>query len=100
MPWFLPLILGAMSAFGPLATDMYLPAFPAIATGLPASPAAVQRTLAAFFAGMSVAQLVYGPLADRIGRKPPLLAGLAIFTLASIGCALARHAAMLSWMRF
>ena len=50
-PWLLPVILGAMSAFGPLATDMYLPAFPAIAAGLPADPAAVQGTLAAFFAG-------------------------------------------------
>jgi len=100
MPWFLPLILGAMSAFGPLATDMYLPAFPAIAAGLPADPAAVQGTLAAFFAGMSVAQLVYGPLADRFGRKPPLLAGLVIFTAASIGCALTGDIGALAWLRF
>ncbi|MFZ4409083.1 MAG: multidrug effflux MFS transporter [Paracraurococcus sp.] len=99
-PWFLPIILGAMSAFGPLATDMYLPAFPAIAAGLPADPAAVQGTLAAFFAGMAVAQLVYGPLADRLGRRPPLLIGLAIFTLASIGCATTGEIGTLAWLRF
>jgi len=100
MPWLIVIVLGAMSAFGPLATDMYLPAFPAIATTLPADPASVQGTLAAFFAGMSLAQLVYGPAADRFGRKPPLLAGLAIFTLASIGCAVAHDIGALGWMRF
>src|SRR4051794_11793934 len=99
-PWLLPLILGAMSAFGPLATDMYLPAFPAIAAGLPADPAAVQGTLAAFFAGMAAAQLFYGPLADRLGRKPPLLLGLAIFTLASLGCAVTADIGTLTWLRF
>ena len=76
------LVLGAMSAFGPLATDMYLPAFPAIAAGLAADPAAVQKTLATFFAGMAIAQLVFGPLADRFGRRPPLLVGLGIFVRA------------------
>jgi DHA1 family bicyclomycin/chloramphenicol resistance-like MFS transporter len=96
----LPIILGAMSAFGPLATDMYLPAFPAIAAGLSADSAAVQATLAAFFAGMSVAQLVYGPLADRYGRRLPLLAGLAVFTLASLGCFFAGTIEQLGWLRF
>lgn len=99
-PWFLPLILGAMSAFGPLATDMYLPAFPAIATGLQTDPAAVQGTLAAFFAGMAAAQLFYGPLADRLGRKPPLLLGLAIFSLASLGCAVTADVETLTLLRF
>ncbi|MFC7539145.1 MFS transporter [Siccirubricoccus deserti] len=84
----LTLILGAMSAFGPLATDMYLPAFPVIRLGLGTDAGAVQRTLAAFFAGMALAQLVYGPLADRFGRKPPAMVGLAIFTAGSLGCAL------------
>src|SRR5919199_6102517 len=88
-PWFLPLILGAMAAFGPLATDMYLPAFPAIAPGLPADPAAVQVTLATFFAGTALGQLGYGALSDRVGRRPALLLGLVVFTPASIGCALA-----------
>ena len=96
----LVLVLGAMSAFGPLATDMYLPAFPAIAAGLAADPAAVQKTLAAFFAGMAIAQLVFGPLADRFGRRPPLLVGLAIFLAGSVGCALTADIGWLTAWRF
>ncbi|SDB18305.1 multidrug effflux MFS transporter [Belnapia rosea] len=97
---FLVLILAAMSAFGPLATDMYLPAFPAIAAGLRTDAATVQKTLAAFFAGMAIAQLAFGPLSDRFGRRPPLLAGLGIFVLGSIGCALTGDAGWLSVWRF
>ncbi len=97
---FLVVILAAMSAFGPLATDMYLPAFPAIATGLAADPSAVQKTLAAFFAGMGIAQLVFGPLADRLGRRPPLLVGLGIFVLASVGCSLTADVGWLTFWRF
>ena len=96
----LVLVLGAMSAFGPLATDMYLPAFPAIAAGLAADPAAVQKTLATFFAGMAIAQLIFGPLADRFGRRPPLLVGLAIFITGSIGCALTGDIGWLTFWRF
>jgi DHA1 family bicyclomycin/chloramphenicol resistance-like MFS transporter len=99
-PWLLPVILGAMAAFGPLATDMYLPAFPAIAAGLPADAASVQVTLAAFFAGTALGQLGYGPLSDRFGRKPALLLGLAVFTLSSIGCALTDDIDTLIWLRF
>jgi DHA1 family bicyclomycin/chloramphenicol resistance-like MFS transporter len=97
---FLVTILAAMSAFGPLATDMYLPAFPAIATGLAADPSAVQKTLAAFFAGMGIAQLVFGPLADRFGRRPPLLVGLGIFVLGSVGCSLTGDVGWLVFWRF
>jgi len=97
---FMVLILAAMSAFGPLATDMYLPAFPAIALGLAADPSAVQKTLAAFFAGMAIAQLVFGPLADRFGRRRPLLVGLGIFVLGSIGCSLTGGVGWLTFWRF
>jgi DHA1 family bicyclomycin/chloramphenicol resistance-like MFS transporter len=96
----LTLILGAMSAFGPLATDMYLPAFPVIRLGLGTDAGAVQRTLAAFFAGMALAQLVYGPLADRFGRKPPAMVGLAIFTAGSLGCALTSDVGWFTAWRF
>jgi DHA1 family bicyclomycin/chloramphenicol resistance-like MFS transporter len=65
---------------------MYLPALPAIAAGLGAEVSAVQMTLTAYFIGFGLAQLVYGPWADRSGRKPPLYVGLALFLLASVGC--------------
>ncbi len=80
----LALVLGSLSAFGPFATDMYLSGFPAIATDLHAGLGEVQFTLSIFFFGMAAGQLVYGPLADRIGRRPPLLVGSAIFAVASL----------------
>jgi DHA1 family bicyclomycin/chloramphenicol resistance-like MFS transporter len=83
------LVIGLLGAVGPFAIDMYLPALPAVAADLGASAQAVQFTLTAFFAGFGVSQLVYGPLSDRFGRKPPLYVGLAIFLLGTLGCALA-----------
>ncbi|MNS41292.1 Bicyclomycin resistance protein [compost metagenome] len=93
------LILGALSAFGPMSIDMYLPAFPALADSLHTTPGHVAYTLSAFFIGLSAGQLVYGPLADRFGRKPPLLAGLVLYALASVGCALAPTIEILIAMR-
>ncbi len=98
--YFLILLLGAMSALGPLAIDMYLPSFPAIAEGFGTTVAAVQRTLAAYFVGLALGQLVYGPAADRFGRKPPLYVGLVIFVAASVGCALAGNVGWLIAARF
>ncbi len=85
----LVLLLGALTAFGAVSIDLYLPALPAIAGEFGVAPGAAQATMAAFFIGMALGQLVYGPLSDRVGRRPPLLLGAAIFTIASIGCALA-----------
>lgn len=96
----LALILGTLVALGPLAIDMYLPAFPAIARDLATDPASVQLTLASYFVGLSIGQAFYGALADRLGRKLPLYAGLVIFTLASFACALAPSAEMLIGLRF
>jgi len=83
------LILGALSAFGPLAIDFYLPGFPAIALAFGTDERHVQLTLASYFLGLSIGQLVYGPVADRFGRRKPLLVGVGLFTLASLGCAFA-----------
>lgn len=88
-PWGLVVLLGSLTAMGPIAIDMYLASLPAIGRSLQADPAAVQATVAAFLAGMAAGQIVYGPLTDRIGRRPPILFGVVVFILASVGCAMA-----------
>jgi MFS transporter, DHA1 family, multidrug resistance protein len=87
----LTLVLGAIMALGPLALDMYLPALPMLQVEFGASPARVQHTVSAYLFGMAIGQLAMGPLTDRFGRKPPLLGGLGLFVVASVGCALARN---------
>ncbi len=94
----LVLLLGALTAFAPLAIDMYLPAFPAIAHDLRVEVGAVEFTVSVFLAGMAVAQAFYGPVADRIGRRAPLFAGALLFALAAVGCARAQGiGALLAW---
>jgi DHA1 family bicyclomycin/chloramphenicol resistance-like MFS transporter len=93
-------LLGALTAFGPMAIDMYLPSLPSIVRDLGGPPGAGQLTVAAFLAGVAIGQLVYGPLSDRIGRRRPLLAGIALFVAASIGCALAPNMPALIGLRF
>ncbi|MBF4206583.1 MULTISPECIES: multidrug effflux MFS transporter [Pseudomonas] len=83
------LILGALSAFGPLAIDFYLPGFPAMALAFGTDEKHIQTTLAAYFLGLSIGQLAYGPVADRFGRRIPLLVGVTLFTMASLACAFA-----------
>jgi len=83
-----------------MSIDMYLPGFPAIALDLATSMANVQHTLAAYFIGLALGQALYGPLADRFGRKPPLYAGLGLYVAASLGCALARDIDSLILLRF
>ena len=80
------LVLGLMSAIGPFAIDMYLPAMPAIGTALGTDAAGMQLTLTAYFLAFGVAQLIYGPWADQAGRKPPLYAGLSLFALGTVLC--------------
>ena len=92
-------MLGAMTAIGPLSIDMYLPAFLSIATDLGTTRGAVERTLPMFLAGLALGQLFYGPISDRFGRKLPLLAGLAIYVAGSLGCALAANIEQLSAWR-
>lgn len=94
------LILGALTAFGPLAIDFYLPAFPAIAQSFGTDEKHVQMTLAAYFLGLSIGQLLYGPVADRFGRRIPLLTGVGLFTAASLACAFAPNLEWLMGARF
>ncbi|QWA27867.1 multidrug effflux MFS transporter [Pseudomonas sp. RC3H12] len=94
------LILGALSAFGPLAIDFYLPAFPAMAHAFATDEKHVQTTLAAYFLGLSLGQLAYGPVADRFGRRIPLLFGVGLFTVASLACAYAPNLDSLIVARF
>ncbi len=81
--------LGGLSAFGPLSLDMYLPALPTISAELHAGTASVQLTLTACLAGLALGQLVAGPLSDVVGRRRPLLVGVAGYVLASVLCAIA-----------
>src|SRR5215469_7572164 len=82
-------VLGALSAFGPLAMDMYLPSTPTIAAALHAGQSLVQLTLSGCLAGLAVGQLVAGPVSDGMGRKRPLLIGVLAFTVLSVACAAA-----------
>jgi MFS transporter, DHA1 family, multidrug resistance protein len=94
------LILGALSTISPFAIDMYLPAFPEIAAALHSSTARVSLSLASYFAGMAAAQLFYGPLLDRFGRRLPLYAGMVLFIAASMLCLSSRTVEWLIAMRF
>jgi len=84
----LVLILGALSAMGPLSIDFYLPGLPELSDDLDASATQAQLTLTACLAGLAVGQLLAGPLSDRLGRRRPLLVGLACYAAASLACAL------------
>lgn len=89
-PWGLVILLGSLTALGPLAIDMYLPSLPAIGAALKTDASQTQATLATFLAGMALGQMFYGPASDRLGRRGPILFGVAVFVLASVGCALAQ----------
>ena len=93
------LILGGLTALSPFSIDMYLPGFPAIAKDLNTSGAKVSLSLSSFFIGISLGQLIYGPLLDRFGRKIPLYIGLSVYILASLGCAFANSIGTLIGLR-
>ncbi|MDO9411500.1 MAG: multidrug effflux MFS transporter [Pseudolabrys sp.] len=92
--------LAALTAVGPLSTDMYLASLPDIGRGLSAPIAQVQLTLSAYLIGFAVGQIIYGPISDRHGRKPVLLAALGLFAAASLLCALSTSIEMLIGARF
>ena len=86
--WTLALLLAGMGTLGPFSIDTYLPAFAGIAANIGATPAQMQQTLSSYLLGFALMNLFHGALADSFGRRPVVLAGLAVFTLASAGCAL------------
>lgn len=92
--------LGGLSVLGFLATDMYLPAFSIMQEDLQTPAAAISASLSLFLAGFAFAQLLWGPMSDRFGRKPVLLAGLAIFALGCLGMLWVRDATWLLVLRF
>lgn len=94
------LVLGSVTALGPMSIDLYLPAFPAIAAELGASDAAVALSLTGCLAGLALGQLVVGPLSDAFGRRAPLLIGIGAYTVFSLLCALAPSAGTLAGLRF
>lgn len=99
-PRWLPRLLGYFIAVGPAATDMYLPAFPAVEASFHTAPGTAQLTLAAWFAGLAVGQIMQGTLSDRLGRRRPLMIGFAVFTVAMAGGALAPNLEVLAVLRF
>jgi DHA1 family bicyclomycin/chloramphenicol resistance-like MFS transporter len=93
------LILGALSTISPFSIDMYLPAFPSIASDLNTSVSHVQLSLTSYFVGIAAGQLIYGPLLDRFGRRIPLYIGLSIYVFASLLCAVSVTADQLIFLR-
>jgi len=99
-PRWLPRLLGYFIAVGPAATDMYLPAFPSVEATFHTAPGTAQLTLAAWFAGLAVGQIMQGTLSDRFGRRRPLMAGFTVFAIAMVGGALAPNLETLAILRF
>src|SRR6478735_12542914 len=89
--WALALLLAVLGMLGPFSIDTYIPAFAGIAQSLGATPVEMQQTLSAYLFGFALMNLFHGALSDSFGRRPVVLAGTALFTLASVGCALSQH---------
>ncbi len=87
--WTLALLLACLGMLGPFSIDTYLPAFAGIAQSVGATPVQMQQTLSSYLFGFAVMNLFHGALSDSLGRRPIVLGGMALFTLGSVGCALA-----------
>ena len=97
--WALAALLACLGMVGPFSIDTYLPAFSGIASSLGATPVQMQQTLSAYLFGFAVMNLFHGALSDSLGRRPVVLWGVAVFTLASAGCALSHNIGMLIFFR-
>jgi DHA1 family bicyclomycin/chloramphenicol resistance-like MFS transporter len=89
------LLLGGLTAFGSVSMDMYLPALPSLVRALKTTPGAAQQTVSIFLIGLAAGQLIYGPVSDRVGRRGPILFGVVVYLVASLGCALASSIGLL-----
>ncbi len=97
--WGLAVLLACLGMLGPFSIDTYLPAFTGISNAIGATPVEMQQTLSAYLFGFALMNLFHGALSDSFGRRPVVLWGLALFTLASIGCALSQHIGALVFFR-
>src|SRR3954467_13635367 len=98
-PWALAVLLALLGMLGPFSIDTYIPAFSGIAGALGATPVQMQQTLSAYLFGFAFMNLFHGALADSFGRRPVVLWGIAMFTLASAGCALSQSVGLLVLFR-
>ena len=97
--WALAVLLACLGMLGPFSIDTYIPAFSGIARSLGATPVEMQQTLSAYLFGFAFMNLFHGALSDSFGRRPVVLWGIAVFTLASLGCALSQHIGQLVFFR-
>ena len=97
--WALAVLLACLGMLGPFSIDTYLPAFTGIAAAIGATPVEMQQTLSAYLFGFAIMNLFHGALSDSFGRRPVVLWGLAVFTLASVGCAMSQHIGALVFFR-
>jgi MFS transporter, DHA1 family, multidrug resistance protein len=97
--WALAVLLACLGMLGPFSIDTYLPAFSGIAIAIGATPVEMQQTLSAYLFGFALMNLFHGALSDSFGRRPVVLWGLVVFTLASVGCALSQHIGALVFFR-
>jgi DHA1 family bicyclomycin/chloramphenicol resistance-like MFS transporter len=97
--WALAVLLACLGMLGPFSIDTYLPAFTGIASAIGATPVQMQQTLSAYLFGFAVMNLFHGALSDSFGRRPVVLTGLVVFTLASVGCAMSQHIGALVFFR-
>jgi MFS transporter, DHA1 family, multidrug resistance protein len=98
--FFLILMMGALNTITPISIDMYLPAFPKIATDLHTSIGNISLSVSTYFLGFALGQILYGPLLDRFGRKKPLCIGLILYIVATMGCAFSNSIELLWLLRF
>jgi len=93
--WRVRLVLSTLMAFAAISTDLYLPALPQVAADLLADPARIQLTIAAYLAGFTAGQLLWGPIGDRYGRRAPITAGTVLFIIGAAACAFSQSASQL-----